>query len=242
MALDDVSLEVAPGETVAVVGRSAAGKSTLVRSIVGLVRPTSGDVEVGGQPLVPADRHQLRRLRRSVHLVFQDPRASLDPRMAVGDLLVEPYRIHRLDPRPPAELLELVGLGTEHLVRFPHELSGGQLQRVCIARALALGPRLLLTDEATSSLDASIRAQVLSLLSQLQSRLHFAHLLVTHDLTTVAHIADRVVVLDQGRVVEAGDVESALRSPVHPATRALVAAVGSVPGEAPPSCPPEASL
>ena len=216
-ALDRVSLEVAAGEVLALVGASGSGKSTLARAVVGLVS-SSGEVRVSGQ--VPG-----RDLasRRRVQLVFQDPFASLNPVHDVAHHLERPLKLHRR-VRAPIELLQEVGLTAEHLHRFPHELSGGQRQRVAIARALAPEPEVLLADEPTSMLDVELRGEVLRLLRELARSRGLAVLLVTHDLGAVEAIADRVAVLNEGRLVEVGPTATVLSSPEHPYTRELLSA------------------
>ena len=216
-ALDRVSLEVAAGEVLALVGASGSGKSTLARAVVGLV-PFEGEIRVGGQVL-----GRDLASRRRAQLVFQDPFASLNPVHDVAHHLERPLKLHRM-ARSPAELLREVGLTAAHLTRFPHELSGGQRQRVAIARALAPGPEVLLADEPTSMLDVDLRGEVLELLRGLAEGRGLAVLLVTHDLGAVEAIADRVAVLNEGRLVELGDTATVLARPEHPYTSELLSA------------------
>ncbi len=226
-AVDEVSLALAPGECLALVGESGSGKSTLASMITGLERPTSGTIILDGAPLAASGRHGLS-FRRSVQIVLQDPFASLNPRMKVEAILREPFQIHRgLVPRAnwrrrTVELLEMVGLSSKHLGRYPHELSGGQLQRISIARALAVGPRILVLDEPLSALDVSVQAQVVALLKHLQATLNLSYLFISHDLAVVRSMADRVSVMYLGRVVEHGPTEEIFASPRHPYTKALL--------------------
>jgi oligopeptide/dipeptide ABC transporter ATP-binding protein len=224
-ALDGVDLEIGPAETVAVVGESGCGKSTLARAIVGLVRPEAGSIRHRGRELVGGTREAWRAARRGIQLVFQDPTASLDPRLRVGVQLEEALRLAGRDARGAAALLDAVGLAPEHAGRRPHELSGGQCQRVCIARALATGPDLLICDEAVSALDVSVRAQILNLLRDLQERLGLAILFIGHDLAVVRHLSRRVVVLYLGRVLEEAPADALFAAPRHPYTQSLLASV-----------------
>ncbi|WP_166352709.1 ABC transporter ATP-binding protein [Phytoactinopolyspora limicola] len=228
-AVCGVSLDVAPRETLALVGESGCGKSTTARLMLDLIPPTSGSVYYDGQPITGRSRAAIRVLRQSLQIVFQDPFASLDPRMPVSALLAEPLRIHgRYKPGGEArvrELLELVGLNPEHGARYPHEFSGGQRQRIGIARALALEPRVLVLDEPVSALDVSIQAGVINLLEDLQDRLGLSYLFVSHDLSVVRHIAQRVAVMYLGRIVESGPTDDLFAAPAHPYTQALVSAI-----------------
>jgi peptide/nickel transport system ATP-binding protein len=234
-AVDGIDLTVHRGETVAVVGESGCGKSTTGRTIVRLEEPTAGEVvfhRPGHEPvhLESADNRTLRAIRPHLQMIFQDPFASLDSRMTVGNIIAEPLVINRARAARGtkdrvAELLELVGLRPEHANRYPHAFSGGQRQRIGIARAIALDPDLIVCDEAVSALDVSVQAQILNLLEELQRRLNLAYLFISHDLAAVEHIADRVIVMYVGRVVESGPVEELYRSPKHPYTEALLAAV-----------------
>jgi oligopeptide/dipeptide ABC transporter ATP-binding protein len=229
MAVDDVSLELRAGETLALVGESGSGKSTLARCVVRLIEPSGGVVEVNGRPIGGLGAMALAGLYREVQMVFQDPNASLNPRMTVRQVLHEPLRLHlKLSPerreQRAAELVGLVGLAPAHLDRYPHELSGGQRQRVGIARALAVEPNILILDEPTSSLDVSVRGQVLDLLRRLQQELRLAYLFISHDLQVVRHVADRVAVMYLGMIVETGPTAAVFASPAHPYTHALLSA------------------
>ncbi len=225
-AVDDVSFSVDRGQTVALVGESGCGKSTTARAVLQLLAPTGGSVRFDGEELTTAGTERLRELRREMQIVFQDPYASLNPRMTVRNILTEPFKIHGIDPGDRvAELLLLVGLAPEHENRYPHEFSGGQRQRVGIARAIALDPRLVVCDEPVSALDVSIQAQVLNLLEDIQDRLGLAYLFIAHDLSVVRHIADRVCVMYLGAIVEEAATDDVFESPSHPYTQALISAV-----------------
>lgn len=229
-AVKDVNLSIAEGECLGLVGESGSGKSTVARAIMQLVHLDSGRIVVNSNELTSLKGKDLRRARRDVQMVFQDPYSSLDPSMTVGHSVAEPLEIHNRiskgerDQRV-AELLELVGMGAHHMDRYPHEFSGGQRQRIAIARALALNPSLVICDEAVSALDVSTQNQVISLLEELRERLGLAYLFISHDLAVVRHISDRVAVMYFGRIVEVGDVESLLHSPMHPYTQALLSSV-----------------
>jgi peptide/nickel transport system ATP-binding protein len=232
-AVDGVTLELLQGETLALVGESGCGKSTLARAIVGLEAPTAGSVAFRGAKLEPLPAKSRRELSRKIQMVFQDPDASLSPRRTVGDTVAEPFELfERYDraerERRVAALLQEVGLAATLALRYPHELSGGQKQRVCIARALAVGPELLVCDEAVSSLDVSVQAQILNLLLELKQRESLSYLFITHDLRVVRHVADRVAVMYLGEIVEIGPTRELFRAPKHPYTRALLAAVPSL--------------
>jgi peptide/nickel transport system ATP-binding protein len=228
-AVSGISLELRERETLALVGESGCGKSTTARLILQLIRQTSGEVHYMGQPLHKLSARQMRPLRRDLQLVFQDPFASLDPRMTVADIIGEPMRIHGRrgqDVRARVkDLLALVGLNAEHSSRYPHEFSGGQRQRIGIARALALNPKVLILDEPVSALDVSIQAGVINLLEDLQEELGLSYLFVSHDLSVVKHIADRVAVMYLGKIVETGTTEELFRAPAHPYTQALISAI-----------------
>jgi oligopeptide transport system ATP-binding protein len=229
-AVDDVSFELARGETLGLVGESGCGKTTVGRALLRLTRPTGGRVEFDGEDLFAVPSGRMRRLRRRMQLVFQDPYASLNPRMSVGRAIGEPVRLHRLrqgsdvDARV-RELLALVGLPPAYAARYPHEFSGGQRQRIGIARALACEPDLLVCDEPVSALDVSVQAQVVNLLSDLQAQLGLTMLFIAHGLSVMQHLATRVAVMYLGRVAEIGDTATVYRDPRHPYTRALLSAV-----------------
>lgn len=229
-AVDDVSLTVRAGETLGVVGESGCGKSTLARVMLRLIEPTGGEVLFEGKNMTTANKAELRRMRRDIQIIFQDPYASLNPRQRVGDMLTEPLTIHGLAKGEAAkrrvlELLELVGLPADSVRKFPHEFSGGQRQRLCIARALAVDPKLIVCDECVSALDVSIQAQIINLLMKLQRQLGIALVFVSHDLRVVRHISTNVAVMYLGRVVEYAPTEELFSNPAHPYTRALLSAV-----------------
>jgi glutathione transport system ATP-binding protein len=229
-AVCDVSFDLAERETLGLVGESGSGKSTTARVVLQLLPATAGSVRFEGTELVGKSRKELRPYRQQLQIVFQDPFASLDPRMPVGEIVGEPLKVHhRWDrtngPKRVADLFEMVGLNPEHRNRYPHEFSGGQRQRVGVARALALGPKVLILDEPVSALDVSIQAGVVNLLEQLQDQLDLAYLFIAHDLSVVRHISDRIAVMYLGRIVEIGTVDQVYESPSHPYTQALLSAV-----------------
>lgn len=235
-AVDDVSFELRRGETLAIVGESGSGKSTLARAITRLTEPTSGEVWLGNRNLLSLSREEMRRTRKEIQLVFQDPYASLNPRQRIADIVAESLRIHRLAASKNVRaaeamaLLERVGLRAELGQRYPHELSGGQRQRGALARALAVSPKLIVFDEAVSALDVSIQAQMLNLIRDLQERLHLSFLFITHDLSVARHVATHVAVMYLGEIVEYGEADRIFGQPQHPYTRELLSAV-PVPGE-----------
>jgi oligopeptide/dipeptide ABC transporter ATP-binding protein len=229
VAVDGVDLEIKAGETLALVGESGSGKSTVARCIVRLVEPSGGDVVIGGDSILGLQPSRLVGVYRRIQMVFQDPNASLNPRMNVRQVLEEPLNLHLYLLRSERdarvhELIDMVGLSEAHLNRYPHELSGGQRQRVGIARAIAVSPEIVILDEPTSSLDVSIRGQILDLLLELQERLNLAYLFITHDLQVVQHVADRVAVMYLGGIVETGPTRALFADPRHPYTRALLSA------------------
>ncbi len=226
-AVDDVGFDVRSGETIAVVGESGSGKTTLGRLLLRLLDPTSGSISYNGRDLLSMRREDLRNLRKQMQIVFQDPYTSLDPRVRIGFIIGEPLVVHRMARgeglrKRVRELLELVRLPAEYENRFPHELSGGERQRVGIARAIATGPRFLVADEPVSSLDVTVAAQVLELLRDLKKRFDLTMLFISHDLTVVQNMCDRVLVMKSGKIVEEGDAEKIFTSPGHPYTRLLL--------------------
>lgn len=234
-AVDGVDFQLFPGETLALVGESGCGKSTLARALVGLNPITSGRALLDEQPITGLSRQALRRYRKELQLVFQDPYASLNPRFTIAETLAEPLLLHGKATRKNAdekvcELLGQVGLDTELRQRYPHEFSGGQRQRISIARALAVEPRLLLCDEVTSALDVSIQAQILDLLRSVQRERGLSYLFITHDLGVVRYIAHRVAVMYVGQIVELRETESLFESPAHPYTKALLSSIPRVAG------------
>jgi ABC-type microcin C transport system duplicated ATPase subunit YejF len=230
-AVDGVSLEIPPGKTVALVGESGSGKTTVGKGILRLVQPTSGEVSYLGLPIHEIDKQQLLEQRTNLQIVFQDPYSSMNPRMLVGEIIEEGMKalnvLKDTDARKARvlELLEQVGLSQDAHLRYPHEFSGGQRQRICIARALAVNPKVIICDEPTSALDVSVQAQILDLLNELQARLGISYLFITHNMSVVAYFADRVAVMYQGKIVEEGEVEQVLTAPQHEYTKKLLAAV-----------------
>jgi len=232
-AVDDVSLDIHAGETLGLVGESGSGKSTLGRLVLRLIEPSSGSLRFAGRDLLAASHREMRRLRRDMQIIFQDPFGSLDPRMNVEDIISEPLVIHEamsLTARRVrvSELLRAVGLDQSVLLRFPHEFSGGQRQRVGIARALALRPKFIVADEPVSALDVSVGAQIVNLLAQLQREFGLTYLFISHSMPVVRYLATRIAVMYRGTIVEVGDTQQITEQPAHPYTRSLLEATPEI--------------
>ena len=229
-AVDDVSFDIYEGETFGLVGESGCGKTTLGRCVLLLIKPTEGVIVFSGQRLLELKRKEIQRLRSQMAMIFQDPYSSLNPRMTVSDIVAKPLQIHRVArgrdrTRRVMELMRKVGLSAEHLYRYPHEFSGGQKQRVGIARALAINPKLVVADEPVAALDVSVRAGILNLMKDLQKEFGLTYLFISHDLSVVKHICDRVAAMYLGKVVEVAETEELFNNPVHPYTKALISAI-----------------
>lgn len=229
-AVDDISFDVYPGETVGLVGESGCGKSTTGFTLMQLNRATSGEVIFNGKDLTKLKEKELRKYRKELQIVFQDPYSTLNPRMTIGEALAEPIRMHKIVPQnevaaKTAQLIEDVGLSPNVANRYPHEFSGGQRQRICIARALASDPKFIVCDEPISALDVSIQAQVINLLMDIQEKYNLTYLFIAHDLAVVRHISDRVIVMYLGKIMEIADKDELFNNPVHPYTTALLSAV-----------------
>jgi peptide/nickel transport system ATP-binding protein len=237
-AVDDVSLVVHPGETLGLVGESGCGKTTLGRSILRLIEPTSGSVHFKGTDFLALQGEELRRMRRHIQIIFQDPYSSLNPRLTIGAAILEPMQVHRLHANDRSrkekvmDLLRKVGLREEHYDRYPHEFSGGQRQRVCIARALSLEPEFIICDESVSALDVSVQAQVLNLLNDLKREFGFTYIFISHDLSVVRFMSDRMIVMNKGKIEEQGDPDQIYQSPSTEYTKRLIAAIPAADPEA----------
>lgn len=258
-AVNNVSFSIELGRTLGIVGESGCGKSTLARLILRLIEPTAGEIYFNGENLLALSRSALRRRRREIQIVFQDPYASLDPRMNVSSIISEPLDIHGIGSKTQrtakvSELLDLVGLDRNSAAKYPHEFSGGQRQRIGIARAIALEPKLVVLDEPVSALDVSIQSQILNLLIDLKKRLGLSYIFISHDLSVIRHVSDEVAVMYLGQIVEYGPAEQVLSSSLHPYTQALVSAIPEIdpkkkkqrivlagdppnPEDVPPGCP-----
>ena len=232
-AVDNIDLTIYRGETLGLVGESGCGKSTLGRALIRLYEPTAGSIQFDGSDYLHASGEALRQKRKDIQMIFQDPFASLDPRMTVGQIIEQPFKIHNLlNPKERAlrvkQLLDLVGLKASHVNRYPHEFSGGQRQRISIARAIALDPKLIICDEPVSALDVSIQAQILNLLKDLQARLKLTYLFISHDLSVIEHVCDRIAVMYLGRIVEITSRDELFKNPMHPYTQALMSSIPTI--------------
>ncbi|MCG7344370.1 dipeptide ABC transporter ATP-binding protein [Sporosarcina sp. ACRSL] len=233
-AVDGISFQVHRGETLGIVGESGCGKSTMGRSILRLIEPSSGSVQFEGQEVTTLNRSQLRKLRGEMQIVFQDPYASLNPKMTVGAILDEALSTHQIGVNSKqrkemiADLLMKVGLSTSHIGRYPHEFSGGQRQRIGIARAIAVNPSIIIADEPVSALDVSVQAQILNLFEELKDTLGLTYIFIAHDLSVVKHVSDRIGVMYLGRIVELAEKKELFKNPLHPYTQALMSAVPSL--------------
>lgn len=231
MAVNDVSFVIRKGETLGLVGESGCGKSTLGKTILRLIPPSSGKVVYNGIDVFSLGDEKMRKMRRHMQIIFQDPYSSLNPRMRIGEAIKEPMVVHKLHSSDEErkekvmELLEIVGMAREHYYRYPHQFSGGQRQRINIARTLSLQPDFIVCDESVSALDVSVQAQVLNLLMDLKERFGLSYLFISHDISVIKHISDRIMVMEKGVIVESGDAESVFHHPQHPYTKKLIAAV-----------------
>ena len=232
-AVEEINLSVRRGETLGLVGESGCGKSTLGRTLIRLYEPTAGTIKFDGADFLNLSGQDLRKKRRDIQMIFQDPYASLDTRMTVGQIVEQPFKIHNILQKHEREarvkqLLELVGLKASHVNRYPHEFSGGQRQRISIARAVALEPKLIICDEPVSALDVSIQAQVLNLLKDLQERLKLTYIFISHDLSVIEHVCDRIAVMYLGRIVEIATRDELYKNPMHPYTQALMSSIPTI--------------
>jgi peptide/nickel transport system ATP-binding protein len=227
-AVDDVSFEVYPGETMGLVGESGCGKTTLGRTLLRLIEPTSGDIMFDGRNIVTMTQNDLRKERKDMQIIFQDPYSSLNPRIPIGEAIIEPMRVHGIGDsdfarkKKAMELLDTVSLKTAHFNRYPHEFSGGQRQRICIARALALNPKFIICDESVSALDVSVQAQVLNLLNSLKKQFEFTYIFISHDLSVVKFMSDRIIVMNKGKIEEQGYADEIYANPKTEYTQTLI--------------------